>query len=200
MTDRFSKTLELRYPTEDLWSAIEWWRATVASRFTAAGGEGRTSQITMWWEEGGYSDRKTAEELREFAKNEHLTPRYMHCTMRNAKFLDATVEVEFWARFYSDGEFAMEVDGSIKQQVFGLHAELLLDKDAEEARLMQVEEEKTKREAKAEPVIRASGAPSQPAPVKKPWYRSTWFWGTSVLGAIGVFIGILNFVLNVAGG
>lgn len=198
MTDRFSKSFELRYPPQDLWKAIEWWRATVASRFIAAGGEGRTSQITLWWDEGGYSDRKTAEELRAFAETEHLTPSYMHCTMRNAKSFEATVEVEIWARFYRDGEITLRIDGDIKQQVFGLHAELLLDKEAEESRLKEAADRKAKEEADA----KAAATPSRAVTTQghRPWYKSTWFWGTSVVGAIAAIVGILNFVLNVARG
>jgi hypothetical protein len=200
VTDRFSKSLELRYPPEDLWWAIEWWRATVASRFIAAGGEGRTSQITAWWEEGGYSDRKTAEELREFAKKEHLTPNYMNCTMRNATYLEATVEVEFWARFYRDGEFSLKIEGDIKQQVFGLHAELLLDKEAEEARIAQAASDAAKRDEEARVAAEtAPAAAAAPTAAALPASKSAGNRFAAVVAVGAGIAAILTFIAKATG-
>jgi len=182
VTDRFSKSLELKYPPEDLWWAVEWWRSTIGDRFIAAGGEGRTTKITAFWEGGGYASRLSADELKEFAEAEHLKPNHMHCELRNASSLDHTLDVDLSARFWVPGELSITVNGGVKQQVFGLHAELVLEKEAEEARMAKDAERKA-LEAEAKKAALAE----REKPVAsdgKPPTRFAWGWIATIVGAV----------------
>lgn len=195
VADRFSKSFDVAYEASTLWEAIEWWRSKVFERFTAAGFEGRTTNVTAYWTEGGHADRPIAKQLREFGEAEHLEARSLRCTMRNAKFPDDTIEISLRADFVYTPGISVEIEGDVKQQVYGLHAELLLEKQAEEARVAQAAEDKAKREAEA----KAASAPTPPASSPEGEPKSGWGRFAKVVAVLAGLAGILTFLLKVTG-
>jgi hypothetical protein len=127
--DSFGAKVKVPYSRDALWIGFEVWRSVIGQRFKAAGGQGKQTQITMYWDEGGYSTRRLATELRDFARQEHLNPSMMESTVYNADVLESTLEVAVTATFWGQPAIEMSIHGHVRQDVVGL--EVLLRQEVE---------------------------------------------------------------------
>jgi hypothetical protein len=205
--DSFVRSQEVEYSREGLWFGFEAWRSIIGERFKAAGGKGLQTRITMYWAEGGWATRRMSPEIRAFAGQEHLEPSTMESTVYNADILDATLEVQVQGVFWGQPRVKMRISGDVRQDVVGL--EVLLREEAETQ--MREERERAEEEAwKLHAAFEAKRLALNPAAAavaaapaagrKTPWYRSTWLWGTSVVAGIGVLVGVVNLLVNLARG
>ena len=146
MNDSFGAKLKVPYSRDALWMGFEVWRSVIGERFKAAGGQGKQTRITMYWDEGGHSTRRLATELRDFARKEHLNPSMMESTIYNADVSKCTLEVAVEATFWGQPRIEMRIHGHVRQDVVGLKA--LLRQEVE----TEMREERDRAHARAIPI------------------------------------------------
>lgn len=120
MSDSFGGKVVVPYALDAIWIGFEAWRSIIGERFKANGGQGKQTRITMYWDEGGHSERRLSTELRDFARLEHLKPSVMESTVYNGNPVDATMWVHVRATFWGRPEIELRIRGNVRQDVVGL--------------------------------------------------------------------------------
>lgn len=196
MNDSFGAKVQVPYSRDALWIGFEVWRSVIGERFKAAGSQGKQTQITMYWDDGGHSTRRLATELRDFARQEHLNPSMMESTIYNADILKSTLEATVTATFWGQPKIEMSIHGHVRQDVVGLEAlfrqevetEMREERDRAHNRAITIHkkvladeaESKRAKSSRAAPV--RTTLPSQPQPER----HVVRNWVVGAVGTVGL--------------